>query len=503
MRNFINRYLSGLIALGIALIFTGCAKEKALMETIPSSGGPVVTINAEKFIDALEGQKYGGSLTADSTFTLFINNISPNVRPYVRTLLTTSAIDRRCIAAFSPSQEQRGVNILTFMHYSDIIVSFLIKDESMLSLQLGVTDAVDVSGFKAYQLNGGVMLVKDRQGWLLNDDMNAAAGKISAQLNLAASSSVASVKGISEFMESTDDIVRMIVPVSTDSPEGWTCVAIDLNDRHSDIEIEAKLIDLNGKKIPFDKYMRNIDSKLLAYLAPTDIVTLGVGLSGDTDWDAVFRYIQSVFPMSFKQRAFAGMLQTYLKRIDGTVLISAGPTGGSSDFDTSQISFFIAVQLKSDHAKATLDDIEGIIKMTGLPSVKKDNEIIVQPRNNEIPSFTAKMLDSKCLVVTNRSLDQLGNNVAAEVMKNHAVGVWTNIPNEFAENAYGGPGLRCKIEVESDFEMELGFTDSSLPFIEQIIKAFAPDPAPENVPSKNQIVDPLEEYGFSPIEVKR
>lgn len=499
MRNFRSQYLLGLIAIGIAMMFSGCGKEKALMETIPASGGPVASINAEKFIDALEGQKYGGTLTADSTFTLFLDNISPGVRPYVRTLLTTPAIDRRCIAAFSPSQVEGGVNLLSFLHYSDIIVSFIVKDESMLTLQLGVKDAQDVSGFKAYQLNGGVMLIKDKQGWLLNDDMDAAAGKISAQLDLAASSSVASVKGINEFMESTDDIVRMIVPVSTDTPEGWTCVSLDLNDRHSDVEIDAKLLDLNGKKIPFDKYMRDIDPKLLAYLAPTDIVTLGVGLCGDTDWDAVFRYIQSVFPMSFKQRAFAGMLQTYLKRIDGTVLISAGPGGSSADFNPSQISFFVAIQLKSDQAKATLDDIEGIIKMTGLPSVKKDKEIIVQPKNDEIPSFTAKMLDSKCLVVTNRSLDQLGNNVAADVMKGNSIAVWTNIPKDFAENAYGGPGLKCKIEVESEFEMELGFNDPSLPFIEQIIKAFSPDQAPVSAP--RAVPDPENDLGFTPIDV--
>lgn len=499
MRNLKSRYLLGLVAIGITLFFTGCGKDRALMETIPSSGGPVATINAEKFIDALEGQKYGGTMTADSTFTLFLDNISSGVRPYVRTLLTTSAIDRKCIVAFSPSQGEGGVNLLSFLHYSDIIVSFLVKDERELTLQLGVKDSQDVGGFKAYQLNGGVILIKDKQGWLLNDDMDAAAGKISAQLNLAESSSVASVKGIKEFMESNDDIVRMIIPVSTDTPEGWSCVSLDLNDTHSDIEIKAKLLDLNGKKVPFDKYMRNIDPKLLTYLAPTDIVTLGVGLRGDTDWDAVFRYVQSIFPMSFKQRAFAGMLETYLKRIDGTVLISAGPTTPSVGFNPAQISFFIAVQLKSDQAKATLADIEGIIKMTGLPSVKKDNEIIVQPRNNEIPSFTAKMLDNKCLVVTNRSLNQLGNNVAADVMKDHAIGVWTNIPNDFAESSYGGPGLRCKIEVESDFEMKLGFSDASLPFIEQIIKVFSPDITQGGGSSDSGAV-PVDDLGFTPLD---
>ncbi len=84
-------------------------------------------------------------------------------------------------------------------------------------------------------------------------------------------------------------------------------------------------------------------------------------------------------------------------------------------------------------------------------------------------------------------------------MKGNSIAVWTNIPKDFAENAYGGPGLKCKIEVESEFEMELGFNDPSLPFIEQIIKAFSPDQAPVSAP--RAVPDPENDLGFTPIDV--
>ncbi len=229
---------------------------------------------------------------------------------------------------------------------------------------------------------------------------------------------------------------------------------------------------------------------------------MAIGIKGNTDWDALIDYFQSIYPLDYRQRALAGMVLPYLKRLDGTILIAAG-LDNTSHLDPASIAgninFTVAVQMKKNEVKKTMSDLRNIILMVGLPIVYNGDEFVMQSPGMAPISLKA---EGNSIILSNRSLKQLGNNAAREVAKGNSLAIWTGIPDAIGEATYGGKGFNLKMELEDDFKMSFSFTDASIPVLEQIALLMSAD---SDSPANTQIDsrEPDNSIGFTPIDTVR
>jgi hypothetical protein len=112
-------------------------------------------------------------------------------------------------------------------------------------------------------------------------------------------------------------------------------------------------------------------------------------------------------------------------------------------------------------------------------------------------AVTLKSVDNNSIVLTNRPLQQLGNDAATKVMKGNAFGLWTNISNSFGEATYGGRGFKLTMELENDLEATFGFNGTVNPIIEELASLVSPS---NNVNVNGMTDTDFDDMGFSPID---
>lgn len=482
------------------LSLCGCSGNERLLDTIPADAPGIVTVNVNQLMDAMDGVKHGGTLTAAETLDKFLVNSSKRCHREITTILTSASIDRELMAGFAIRGKDRGIN--TFKHPGEYVYTFKIKDLSSLIREIGAEPSPKtIDGFEVYALEDVNLAVKGKQGWLIWGDPAKAVSALAAELNRAANTPVSSLKGINKFLSSDDDIFRLAIARST-AADGWTCITGDVDDNACKLEIGAKFIDGNGKEKDMDAYLGKINTSLIDYTMPSDIFVMAIGIKGDTDWDGLLEYAQSIYPLDYRQRALMGIVLPYLKRLDGTIMIAAG-LDDASNLDPSSIagniSFTVAVQMKKNEVKKTMSDLRDIISMMGLPVVDKGDEFVTQSPG--IAPVTLKA-EGNSIILSNRSLKQLGNNAARDVAKGNSLAIWTGIPNAIGKATYGGKGFNLKMELEDDFKMSFYFTDSTIPALEQIALLMSAD---SDSPANTQIDsrEPDNSIGFTPIDTVR
>ncbi|MCM1092645.1 MAG: DUF4836 family protein [Lachnospiraceae bacterium] len=489
-------FLAWAVTMTMIVSLCGCSGNEHLLDTIPADAPGIVTINVHRLMDAMNGTAHGGNLSAEETLDRFLINSSERCHREITTILTSGSIERDLMAGFAISGKVQGIN--AFKHPGEYVYTFKIKNLSALISEIGADpNPKTIDGFEVYALEDVNLAVKGKQGWLIWGDPAKAVSTLAAELNRAANTPVSSLKGIDKFLSDDDDIFRLAIARST-AADGWTCIKGDVDDNARKLEIDAKFLDGNGKEKDMDAYLGKINTSLLDYTMPSDIFVMAIGIKGDTDWDGMLEYAQSIYPLDYRQRALMGIVLPYLKRLDGTIMIAAGLDDASALNPSSiagNINFTIAIQMRKDEVKKTMSDLRDIISMVGLPIVDKGDEFVMQSPGMAPISLKA---DGNSIILSNRSLKQLGNNAARDAAKGNSFAIWTSIPNSVAETIYGGKGFNLKMELEDDFEMEFSFTDSSIPVLEQIALLMAADSdSPENTHIDSQLPGTI---GFTPID---
>lgn len=493
--------LAWAVTMTMIVSLCGCSGNEQLLDTIPADAPGIVTVNVNRLMDAMDGVKHGGNLTAAETLDKFLANSSERCHREITTILTSASIDRELMAGFAISGKDRGIN--AFKHPGEYVYTFKIKNQSALIGEIGAEpDAKSIDGFEVYALEDVNLVIKDKQGWLIWGEPTKAVSTLAAELNRAANTPISSLKGINKYLSDDDDDIFRLAIARSAAADGWTCISGDVEDDARKLEIDAKFLDGNGKEKDMDAYLDRINTSLLDYTMPSDIFVMAIGIKGDTDWDALIDYLQSIYPLDYRQRALAGMVLPYLKRLDGTIMIAAG-LDDTSHLDPSSIAgninFTVAVQMKKNEVKKTMSDLRDIISMMGLPVVDKGDEFVMQSPGTAPVSLKA---EGNSIILSNRSLKQLGNNAARDVAKGNSLAIWTGIPNAIGEATYGGKGFNLEMELEDDFKMSFSFTDSTIPVLEQIALLMSAD---SDSPANTQIDsrEPDNSIGFTPIDTVR
>lgn len=482
-------------------VMAACGRQQHLLDTVPADAGMVVVLDAEKLTGYMDGKAYGGTLDADGVLDRFLVRATGRSRNEVKTLLTTDAINRHSLVMFSSKGDD--VSVISSMKRGDCFYTFEINNLERLVAQLGAGAPENVDGFDAYRLEGAVMLVRDRQGWIAEGDASSAAKALAAQLAVAANSPLSSQKGVASHLTGDDGFMRSIVSMANTGEQGWVCADVAIDDTGRQLEVDAEYLGADGKKAYMDKYLKDIDTKLLRYATPSDMFVMAAGIRPDTDWEGLFNYLQAIYPMSSHQRSAMAVAFPYLKRLDGTLLVAAGVTVDdrlSRAVIASDINFVVAIQVDKSRAKDTMKDFAGLVSLTGVPMIEKDGEYFIQAKG--MPPVTMKLVDSSTIVIANRNLDQLGNEAAAKVMKGNSLGVWANVPNSTGEAVYGGRGFRLTMELDGGFESEFALNGSTMPLLEQLAGIVAAG-TDERAVTEDVASDTAEGMGFVPLDTIR
>ena len=119
---------------------------------------------------------------------------------------------------------------------------------------------------------------------------------------------------------------------------------------------------------------------------------------------------------------------------------------------------------------------------------------------------TRRMFIANTIVLTNRSLKQLGNNAARDAAKNNSFAIWANIPNSIGETVYGGNGFTLKMGVNDNFKMSFSFSDPTVPVFEQLALLISADRNPiEEIPASTETAPEAtaNDMGFTPLDTIR
>lgn len=494
------RVLSAIAMIAMLLSFSGCSRESQLLDTIPADAPGIVTLNVERLNDAMDGAKYGGKLTTSEVLDKFLANSSERCHREITTILSSESIDRSLMAGFALNGNDNGIG--AFKRSGNYTYTFKIKNLSDLITEIGANPApATINGFEVYELEDVNLVTKDKQGWLMWGDASKAVATLSNELTRAANTPVSSQKGISRFLSADDGIFHLAI-ARAEAADGWTCFTGGVDNNAREMLVTAKFIDATGKEKEMDNYLKRIDTSLLDYTMPSDIFVMAVGIKGDTDWEEIMDYLQSIYPLDYRQRALTAMALPYLKRLDGTMMIAGGlddPSNLSQAAIAGNINFVAAIQLKKSEVKKTLSDLRDIISMVGLPIVDKGNEFVMQRPGMD--PITLKAVDNT-IVLTNRSLKQLGNNAARDAAKGNSFAIWANIPNSIGEAVYGGNGFTLKMGLKGELQMSFSFSDPTIPIFEQLAMLISADKNPvEEIPAETTSAD--NDMGFTPIDTIR
>lgn len=489
----LNRLLPA-IAMGIAALLTGCSGDKKLLDTVPADAAAVVVLDAEKLVGYMNGPAYGGTLSSDAVLDRFLVKSTERSRSELKALLTSDAVNRHFMVGFAVKGS--GSSVFTSMRKGVQVYTFEINNVDRLVEQMGATEAVPTEGFDTYELEGATLFVKGKQGWIAGGDAVEAAKMLAEQLEIASNTPVSAVKGINEYLTDDDGFLRTAISMAQTGEQGWTCVTTSIDDAGKQLEVDADYIGPDGKKADMDKYLGSIDMKLLDYTTPADMIVAAVAVKSSTDWDFLVNYVQAIYPMTFQQRSALAVAMPYLKRIDGTLMVAAGITRDDrvspGDF-TNEINFVAAVQVDKSKAKTMLADLASMASVAGMPMVQKGDDYIFQPSG--ATPITLKLVNGNCLIITNRQLDQLGNDAARKTLKGNSFGLWANVPNSTGEAVYGGRGFKLTMELDDDFESEFSLNGSTAPILEQLATMMSNDV--NETPDES---DSEEFMGFTPLD---
>lgn len=465
--SFRHAALSALCILVMALA-SGCGHKTELLDSVPAKASAVLTLNPKNLDNDLNGKNFGGSLTQEKTLDKYLSYASPDVRNAIKTILTTSAIDREMIAAYTITDGD-GSDVFSIVRKGVYIVTFNIADESRLVAELSAESPRDINGFTAYRLGSSSLLTMDGQGWLVSGDPEKATSTISRQLDMASARSIASLKKIPSLLKSEGHLFDMLVSLNSTPSPGWAYISSKLSDDGKELRLKAEYLDMDGKTTDLDEHLEKIDLDLLEYTSPSDVFVMALGLKSDTDWKGITDYIASIIPMDISRRALLAVAMPYLERIDGTIIIAAGTDGEklSNNGTSPQINFFIGIELKKNEIERTMNELSNAIATLGFPAAKPEKGKFVW----EVPGLspiTMLVVNKNCLAVTNRPIKQLGNHQARKAMEDNSFAIWANIPDNLAESTYQGPGFGTDMELNDEFSASFRFNGTQLPILEQL-----------------------------------
>lgn len=181
-------------------------------------------------------------------------------------------------------------------------------------------------------------------------------------------------------------------------------------------------LDEDGKKIDFSKayesyYDKNatVSSKALSYLNKKEQLVFAVSLK-NVKWNKILD--QASANMYGQSAMYIAIVKEYLNKIDGTVAMGFGFTGGLDALESlnrnplsamSQISFTMVVETKPGKAKGVFNDITELLDNTGIAYSKSGKSNISMSLPENMGDYYMKY-DENLLIISTNPIKESGDN---------------------------------------------------------------------------------------------
>lgn len=346
--------------LAILLSVTSCTKSSGLLDTVPANSTAILSLDGDQLLDKAGFKKTGDTYTAPEWF----DKLDAPDDAMARFEQFASAIDMGQIIVYMP-EGAKGNNSLFTAEVSDAA-----KLAELLAQPGAKTEAL--GSYTTVKMGHIGIAYTDRQVWMKSPvyDMAKFVLEIDGQLSAARQKSAAQLQGVKSALTSdallgcavNNKFIAQANDVEVETSE-WATAQVRLDGNR--LNFASQHIEADGT--PFDNPgVEAINTAVLGYVPSVCNMFLAAGLNDQMAWDNLSDIIASTG--GYQAQGVWSIILPYLKAIDGTVMIAAGPTSPSAYIDATPSNWqaIAMVHMAQDKVNQAVATISGLLSSQGV-----------------------------------------------------------------------------------------------------------------------------------------
>lgn len=416
-----------------------CSRQQTpLLETIPADVDYALTFNLTKFVESA-GNEEDLSRYEKLLSGWIPEELADNAQEMLK------AIDTDMIAGYG--------------YGNNTIITFAIKDKSLLESLMSKAEHKSDKGFSIYRLSGQNLLVKGNQAWLSS---SANPGeKISNDISNASDNPFSENGAIAEALDNGQILTVALSPKFIDKAmtDHWPILTLDISDN----KLVAQMSGLNteGENYTLSS-LQPLSTDFLRYVPEPFNIACAFGATPAIAWDAIASMAGSIG--GYRSMGLMETLLPYLKSIDGTVAFAAGTPDKTIPDD---VRFIAMMHMPREVIAKAIGQIGGAMAQMRIP-VKRTPDGISATIDGV--TYTAAEVDGY-LTLASIPISADHSNRFAPYFTGKNGAAFVSIPTlepYFGSQAGFGMDMQLVIEPRKA-EMQLSFPGSNRPIITDIL----------------------------------
>jgi len=447
-----------LLSILMAAAISSCDKsDRGLLDTVPDSAQMVTTVDFESLM------KNAGCQVKNGKYEL---------TPELTTLLGDSDASSftEWLSRFAKIIDMKHV-VIYMMNQNTAVATVSITDTDALEVALSdynLRKADTRDGFNIYEgKNKMIIMVKDSQAWLARK-----ADDVINSVKKAGKKPVTELAGVSDFL-STDHPVNFAYRYNG-MMFNWMCGSVTLNDNILGMTIKA--IDDKGKTMEFGPLLNPVSTDFLRYTPANTQLAAAFSIKADIPWDQCLTILKAHPSLSMSQKGAIEMIITQLKKIDGTVALSASPAAGApalSQFSLSAWDIMLMAHMSPENVNSNVEQLVAMGKQFGI-KVENDGGVYHANLSRLDPSLGDLYIGNidGYFAVSTRPFDTTSDSSLKQVFEGRCGAIALDIPyGSETMKAFGLPyGFSLTIQLESkSIELRARFNGTSGSFISSLV----------------------------------
>ncbi|MDE7407326.1 MAG: hypothetical protein K2M76_02800 [Muribaculaceae bacterium] len=452
-----------------ALVMTSCSKtsnEAVMLATVPAKSECVV------MVDFAQVLKRAGCT---------VNEGSIELTPAVRRLLGSGDDATGLAAAIHDAplavDLENVIMFTTSPNMQNLMVTLPVKDAAMLVAALESHQAQDMTekdGVTYCRLGDMAVAVGERQAWMAESKLSTLMSKVAEFTSMDSEESLESLAGISEYLGGSQ-AVRVAVNAQMAALPGakvdtWGCASVDIQQQV--IGLHCTIMQGDGSQVSVTGDLQDISTDFLRYVPGSFISAAAVGIRPDVDWGSVAGMATMI--IGYQAGGMINNIMPYLKSIDGTVAVAAGPAGGApaiADVNLKTWDFLAMVHM----SQAKVDEAIGLLGfyMQNMGKNYKKNDSMIQCDIEDGVTVYAANLDGY-LAVSNREFDSACNNSMEDLFESRKGAFVLNVPADSeVVKAFGLPwGFDFNVQLtDNDLHARMSLNGTNESVLKALIEA--------------------------------
>lgn len=398
--------LTAAVMMLCALILASCSQtvggDAEMLATVPAKSECVVVVD---FVQVL---KRAGCTVTDNSIEL---------TPAVRRIMGVSSDDKGLAAAIHDAPMavdlENVIMFTTASNMQNVVVTLPVKDAAMLCAALKSHEAKDMTekdGVTYCMLGDMAIAVSERQAWAGDCKLSTLMNKVAEFTVLKAEESIEALTGVVDYLNGVQ-AVRVAVNAQMAALPGakvdtWGCASVDIQQQV--IGAHLTMMQGDGNPVNVTGELQEVSTDFLRYVPGSFISAVALGISPNFDWSTLAG--MAAIAGGRQMAGTVNAIMPYLKNIDGTVAVAAGPAGGApaiADVNLRTWDFLAMVHMNQATVDQALGSLGAYMRMGGKNF--KDEDGVLQCDIEDGVTVYAANLDGY-LAVSNRAFNGNSNN---------------------------------------------------------------------------------------------